>query len=66
MNHKAISFILEIIMLASIGTLLLFFISEIMLEKDIFFANHPVVIAVASISIMLWSWCEDRRSPSQE
>ncbi len=66
MNHKAISFILEIIMLASIGTLLLFFISEIMLEKDIFFANHLVVIAVASISIMLWSWFEDRRSPSQE
>ena len=66
MNHKAISFILEIIMLASMGTLLLFFISEIMLEKDIFFANHLVVIAVASISIMLWSWFEDRRSPSQE
>jgi len=66
MNHKAISFILEIIMLASIGTLLLFFISEIMLEKDIFFANHPVVIAVASIFIMLWSWCQDRRNPSQE
>jgi hypothetical protein len=66
MNHKAISVILEIIMLASIGTLLLFFISEIVLESDIFFAHHPVVIAVASISIILWSWCEDRRNPSQE
>jgi len=56
MNHKAISFILEIIMLASIGTLLLFFISEIVLGLDVFFAYHFVAIAIASISIVLWYW----------
>jgi len=54
MKHKAISFILDIVTFASIGTLALFFIAEIMLEQDVFFAHYLVVIAIVSISILLW------------
>jgi hypothetical protein len=54
MKHKAISFILDIVTFASIGTLALFFIAEIMLEQDVFFAHHLIVIAIVSISILLW------------
>lgn len=60
MKHKAISFILDIVMLASIGTLALFLIAEIVLEQDVFFAYHLIVIAIASISIMLLYWYKDR------
>jgi len=56
MKYKAISSLLEIVLLASIGTLALFFIAEIVLGLDVFFAYHFVAIAIASISIVLWYW----------
>lgn len=60
MKPKAVSSILEIVMVASTGTLVLFFIAEIILDQDVFFAHHLVVIVIAVISVMLWYWYQNR------
>lgn len=62
MKHKAVRLIRDIVALASIGTLAMFFISDIVLGQDVFFAHPFVVLAVACISIVLWHWCQDRQA----
>ncbi|HET6490550.1 MAG TPA: hypothetical protein VFG28_12405 [Syntrophales bacterium] len=61
MEHRALSSIIEIFALTFIGTLMLFFISEIVLAQDVFFAHPVVVLAIASIAIEFWCWGRDRR-----
>jgi hypothetical protein len=61
MQHRDTSSIGEIIGLTFIGTLVLFFIVEIVLAQDVFFV-HPVVgLAITSIAIISWCWGEGRR-----
>jgi len=59
MQHRVTSSIGEIIGLTFIGTLVLFFIAEIVLAQDVFFV-HPVLV-ITSIAIMSWYWVQDRR-----
>ncbi len=60
MKRKAISSILEVVVLASFGTLSLFFIAEILLGQDVFFAHPLVALSIASIFIPAWFWRQDR------
>ena len=61
MQNSVISSIWEIIGLAFIGTLVLFFIAEIVLAQDLFFLHPVVVLVISSIAIILWYWGQDRR-----
>jgi hypothetical protein len=61
MEHRILSPIREIIGLSFIGTLVLFFIAEIVLAQDVFFIHPVVVLAITSIAITLWYWGQDRR-----
>jgi hypothetical protein len=61
MKQRETSSIGEIIRLTSIGTLVLFFIAEIVLAQDVFFVHPVVVLAITSIAIISWCWGQDRR-----
>jgi hypothetical protein len=61
MQKKETSSIGEIIRLTSIGTLMLFFIAEIVLAQDVFFVHPVVVLAITSIAIISWCWSQDRQ-----
>ena len=61
MQKRETSSIGEIIRLTSIGTLVLFFIAEIVLAQDVFFVHPVVVLAITSIAIISWCWGQDRR-----
>ncbi len=61
MEHRALSFISEIVAMAFIGTLTLFFIAEIVFAQDMFFVHPVVIIASVSIAIIFWYWGQDRR-----
>jgi hypothetical protein len=61
MEQRALSSISKIVGLTFIGTLTLFFISEIVLAQDVFFGHPGVVLAITSIAITLWYWGQDRR-----
>jgi len=61
MQKRETSSIGEIIRLTSIGTLVLFFIAEIVLAQDVFYVHHVVVLAITSIAIISWCWGQDRR-----
>lgn len=61
MQHKVTSSIGEIIGLTFIGTVVLFFIAEIVLAQDVFFVHPAVVLAITSIAITSWCWGHDRR-----
>jgi hypothetical protein len=56
MEHRASSSIREIVASTFIGTLTLFFIAEIVLAQDVFFAHPLAVLAITSIAITLWYW----------
>ncbi len=62
MEHKGLSSIGEIVGLTIIGTLMLFFIAEIVFGEDLFFVHPAVVLAITSIAIILWYWGQDRRA----
>lgn len=61
MEHRASSSIREIVASTFIGALTLFFIAEIVLAQDVFFAHPLVVLAITSIAIALWYWGQDRQ-----
>ena len=61
MQQRVISSIQEIVGLTFTGTLLLFFLAEIVLSKDVFFDHPVVVLAIFSIAIILWYWGQDCR-----
>ena len=61
MQRRETSSIGEIIGLTFTGTLLLFFIAEIVLAQDVFFVHPVVVLAITSIAIISWCWGQDRR-----
>jgi len=61
MEHNVLSSIREIVSLSIIGTLMLFFIAEIVLVQDVFFVHPVVVIAVTGIAIILWYRGRERR-----
>jgi hypothetical protein len=61
MQHRVTTSIREIVALTFIGTLVLFFIAEIVLAQDLFFVHPVVVLAISSIAIILWYWGQDRR-----
>jgi len=61
MQKRETSSIGEIIRLTSIGTLVLFFIAEIVLAQDVFFVHPVAVLAITSIAIISWCWGQDRR-----
>jgi hypothetical protein len=61
MQKRETSSIGEIIGLTFTGTLLLFFIAEIVLAQDVFFVHPVVVLAITSIAIISWCWGQDRR-----
>ena len=61
MQHRETSTIGEIIGLTFIGTLVLFFIAEIVLSQDVFFVYPVAVLAITSIAIISWCWGQDRR-----
>jgi len=61
MQKRETSSIGEIIGLTFTGTLLLFFIAEIVLAQDVFFVHAVVVLAITSIAIISWCWGQDRR-----
>jgi|WetSurMetagenome_2_1015567.scaffolds.fasta_scaffold30543_2 hypothetical protein len=62
MQHRVSSSIGGIIGLIFIGTLVLFFIAEIVLAQDVFFVHPVVVLAITSIAITSWYWSQDRRA----
>ncbi len=62
MEHKGLSSIGEIVGLTIIGTLMLFFIAEIVFVEDLFFVHPAVVLVITSIAIILWYWGQDRRA----
>ncbi len=61
MQQRETSSIGEIIGLTFIGTLVLFFITEIVLAQDVFFVHPVVVLAITSIAILSWYWGQHRR-----
>ena len=61
MQKRETSSIGEIIGLTFTGTLLLFFIAEIVLAQGVFFVHPVVVLAITSIAIISWCWGQDRR-----
>ena len=61
MEHRDITSFREVVRLTVIGTLALFFISEIVLAQDVFFVHPVVVLAISSIAILLWYWGHNRR-----
>ncbi len=62
MEHNLLSFMGKIIGLTFIGTLILFFIAEIMFVQDLFFIHPVVVLAITSIAIIAWYWGQSRRA----
>jgi hypothetical protein len=61
MQHRVTSSIGEIIGLTFVGTLVLFFIAEIVLAQDVFFVHPVVVLAITGIAVISWYWGQDRR-----
>jgi hypothetical protein len=61
MQQRVISSIREIVGLTLTGTLVLFFVAEIVLAQDVFFVHPVVVLAIFGIAIILWYWGQDRR-----
>ena len=61
MQHRVTSSIGGIIGLTFIGTLVLFFIAEIVLAQDVFFVHPAVVLSITSIAVISWCWGQDRR-----
>ena len=61
MQQRVISSIREIVGLTLTGTLVLFFVVEIVLAQDVFFVHPFVVLVISGIAIILWYWDQDRR-----
>jgi hypothetical protein len=63
MENRAFSSIREIVRLAFIGTLAMFFIAEAMPVQDAISAHPVIVLAISSVAAVLWYWGQDRRVP---
>jgi hypothetical protein len=61
MQHRVTSSIGEIIGLTFVGTVVLFFIAEIVLAQDVFFVHPVVVLVITCIAIISWYWGQDRQ-----
>jgi len=59
MQYRETSSIREIVRLAVIATLALFFIAETMLAQDVIVVR-PVVAVISGIAVILWYWGQDR------
>jgi hypothetical protein len=58
-QHRATSSTREIVRLAFIAALALFFIAETMFAQDEM-VLRPAVAAISGIAVILWYWVQDR------